>query len=162
TSGGRTLGYLRIYTFNVQDAAEFIAEVVRLIELLPPNGLILDVRGNGGGLIYAGEQLLQIFTPRRIEPERLQFINTPLTLELCQRHRTDTGLGPWVDSIKQSVTSGATYSRAFPITPEDSCNAIGQRYVGPVVLVIDALCYSTTDIFAAGFQDHGIGPILGV
>ena len=25
----------------------------------------------------------------------------------------------------------------------------------------DALCYSTTDIFAAGFQDHGIGPILG-
>jgi hypothetical protein len=42
------------------------------------------------------------------------------------------------------------------------CNSVGQRYSGPVVLITDALCYSTTDIFAAGFQDHGIGPILGV
>lgn len=30
------------------------------------------------------------------------------------------------------------------------------------MLITDALCYSTTDIFAAGFQDHDIGPILGV
>jgi len=29
------------------------------------------------------------------------------------------------------------------------------------VLITDALCYSTTDIFAAGFQDHAIGTILG-
>ena len=32
---------------------------------------------------------------------------------------------------------------------------------GPVVLVIDALCYSTTDTFAAGLQDHEIGSVLG-
>ncbi len=31
-----------------------------------------------------------------------------------------------------------------------------------MTLITDALCYSTTDIFAAGFQDHNIGPILGV
>jgi hypothetical protein len=30
-----------------------------------------------------------------------------------------------------------------------------------VVLITDALCYSATDIFAAGFQDNNIGPILG-
>lgn len=29
------------------------------------------------------------------------------------------------------------------------------------MLITDASCYSTTDIFAAGFQDHKIGPILG-
>jgi hypothetical protein len=39
---------------------------------------------------------------------------------------------------------------------------IGQRYYGPVVLITNARCYSTTDFFAAGFQDHGIGPVLGV
>src|SRR5262249_52409255 len=38
---------------------------------------------------------------------------------------------------------------------------IGQIYQGPVVLVTDAFCYSTTDIFTAGFQDHRIGTILG-
>jgi hypothetical protein len=31
-----------------------------------------------------------------------------------------------------------------------------------VVLITNALCYSATDIFAAGFQDHHIGPILGI
>jgi C-terminal processing protease CtpA/Prc len=38
---------------------------------------------------------------------------------------------------------------------------VGRKYPGKVVLVIDALCYSTTDIFTAGFQDHGIGQIVG-
>jgi C-terminal processing protease CtpA/Prc len=31
-----------------------------------------------------------------------------------------------------------------------------------VVLVTDPLCYSATDMFAAGFQDHGIGKVVGV
>ncbi len=30
------------------------------------------------------------------------------------------------------------------------------------MLVTDALSYSATDMFAAGFQDHGIGPVIGV
>ena len=62
----------------------------------------------------------------------------------------------------RSVETGAVYSRAFPITPDDFANEKGQKYHGPVVLVTDARCYSATDIFAAGFKDHGIGPILGV
>jgi hypothetical protein len=64
--------------------------------------------------------------------------------------------------MEQAVETGSIYSSAFPITPEDGANAIGQRYFGPVVLVTDARCYSATDIFAAGFQDHAIGPVLGV
>lgn len=54
------------------------------------------------------------------------------------------------------------HSAGFAITPEAGANAIGQCYHGPVVLITDARCYSATDIFAAGFQDHGIGPVLGV
>src|SRR5262249_43611450 len=79
TSSGK-FGYIRIWTFNVNDAEAFVNEFVRLAELLPQDGLIVDVRDNGGGLINAGEELLQILTPRTIEPERLQFINTTLTL----------------------------------------------------------------------------------
>ena len=41
------------------------------------------------------------------------------------------------------------------------CNAVGQRYYGPVVLITNALSYSATEFFAAGFQDHDIGTILG-
>ncbi|SOD98278.1 S41 family peptidase [Blastococcus haudaquaticus] len=161
-----TFAHLRVFTFNVPDPAAFVAEFVRLVELLPQDGLILDVRGNGGGHILASEFTLQTLTPRRITPEPVQFVCTPLNLEICRRHEdnpTDQiDLGPWFPSLDQSVETGAIYSSAFPITPEDGANRVGQRYFGPVVLVTDARCYSATDIFAAGFQDHAIGPVLGV
>ena len=163
TSG--TFGHIRIFTFNVTDPDAFVEEFVRLIGLLPQNGLIVDVRGNGGGHIYASEFTLQTLTPRRIEPEPVQFINTPLNLRIVRKHRTNPAgidLGPWFASMDQALETGAVFSSAFPITPVDGANAIGQRYIGPSVLIIDARCYSATDIFAGGFQDHGIGPVLGV
>lgn len=159
-------GYIRIHTFSVQDADSFVDEFIRLAELLPQNGLIVDVRGNGGGLIFAGEQLLQVLTPRTIEPERLQFINTALNLDIVRRHSpspfNNFSLFDWRESMEESVGTGAVYSRGYPITDIDQANGIGQRYQGPVALITDAKCYSTTDIFAAGFQDHEIGPIIGV
>jgi hypothetical protein len=155
-------GYIRIRSFHVDfsNVDGFVAEVARIAQLLPQNGLIVDVRGNGGGTIMAGERLLQLFTPRRIEPERLHFINTPLVLELS---KSEPGLETWRESIAQAVETGSTFSDGFPIFPDepDKCNRLGQQYHGPVVLIVDGLCYSTTDIFAAGWQDHGIGPILG-
>ncbi len=162
TSSG-TFGHIRIFTFNVQSPAEFVKEFVRLIRLLPQNGLVVDVRENGGGHIHAAEFTLQTLTPRRIVPEPVQFLNTPLNLRICGRHRGDPAidLGPWVASMEQAVELGTAFSSAFSITPEDGANAIGQQYFGPVVLITNARCYSATDIFAAGFQDHRIGPVLG-
>jgi C-terminal processing protease CtpA/Prc len=152
-------GYIRIRSFAVDDVDGFVAEVARIVRLLPQNGLIVDVRGNGGGTIMAGERLLQLFTPKNIEPERLHFINTPLTLELSRR----PGLEVWRESIAQAVETGSPFSDGFPIFPEEpeNCNRLGQHYHGPVVLITDGLCYSTTDIFTAGWQDHAIGPIVG-
>jgi hypothetical protein len=162
-----TFGHIRIFTFSVDDADTFVAEFVRLAEQLPQQGLIVDVRGNGGGLIYASERLLQVLTPRDVDPEPAQMTTSPLMLDLCRRHAPSPldptfDLKPWITSLRQAVTTGAQYSNAFTITARDSANAVRQRYHGPVVLVTDALCYSATDIFAAGFQDHEIGPVLGV
>jgi hypothetical protein len=153
-------GYIRIYSFMAFDANAFVAEFIRITKLLPQNGLIVDVRGNGGGNIRAGEQLLQVLTPKAIEPERFHFINTPTTLALCS---DEPSLAEWVESISLAVETGEIYSQGFPLTSVEMANSIKpeQRYPGKVVLVIDALCYSTTDIFTAGFQDHAIGKILG-
>ncbi|MFI2437238.1 S41 family peptidase [Streptomyces sp. NPDC018693] len=158
-----TFGHIRIFTFNVDNPGRFVAEFVRLIRQLPQGGLVVDVRDNGGGHIHAAEFTLQTLTPRRITPEPVQFVNTPLNLRICQRFQGGRGLdlGPWVRSMEQAVETGSVFSAAFPITPESGANAIGQQYFGPVVLITNARCYSATDIFAAGFQDHGIGPVLG-
>ena len=153
------LGYLRIRTFRVADLDVYMDEVQRILALLPENGLIIDVRGNGGGVIPAGEFLLQLFTPRTIEPSRLHFINTQMTNEVT----TKPGYMPWHASIDEAVETGTPFSDGLPLVPDyaEMCNRFGQRYHGPVALLTDALCYSTTDIFAAGFQDHEIGPVIG-
>ncbi|QNE21810.1 peptidase S41 [Kribbella qitaiheensis] len=160
-----TFGHLRIFTFSVTDPVAFRNEFVRLTSVLPQSGLIVDVRDNGGGHIFASEFTLQTMTPRHISPEPVQFISTPLNLRLCRRHKDNPAgidLGPWFDSLDLATETGATFSAAKPITPEDGANDIGQTYYGPVVLVTDARVYSATDIFAAGFADHQIGKILGV
>lgn len=159
--------YVRLYTFNVPAADGFVAEFCRLLTQLPPRGLILDVRGNGGGLIFAAEQLLQTLTPNRIEPEPAELATTSFMLRVCRAHAPSSSvpgldLSPWVPSMEQALQTGAAYSVGHPITPAAAANAIGQRYTGPVVLITDGLCYSATDMFAAGFQDHHIGPVLGV
>jgi len=151
-------GYVRIHTFYVPDDTVFVEEFIRILGLIPQSGMILDVRGNGGGNIVAGERLLQLLTPQSIDPERFYFINSALTLRLCE---ANDSLGAWRESISQAVETGAAFSHGFSLRPVDRYNDIGQSYQGPVVLVTDARCYSTTDIFSAGFQDHGIGKILG-
>ncbi|ESZ51685.1 S8 family serine peptidase [Mesorhizobium sp. M0659] len=162
--GGVTYGHIQIRTFHVEDADGFVAEFVRLLGSTPPNGLILDVRGNGGGSILAAERLLQTLTATRIEPERMQFVVTPGTLDLSRNNPVGSQipLDQWRPSLEEAVETGSLYSHAFPLTDPVSCNSIGQRYYGPVVLVVDGNCYSATDMFAAGFQDHRIGKILGV
>ncbi len=162
-----TFGYVRIFTFSVADEREIIDELARLLALLPREGLIIDIRANPGGLISGAEGLLQLLTPKTIEPQRAQFINTPLNLRICRAHgpsRTlaELDLGAWVPSMTQAARTGATYSLGYPISRPEVVNRVGQRYDGPVVLVVDALCYSAADIFAAGFQDHDIGKILGI
>jgi C-terminal processing protease CtpA/Prc len=161
TTAHGTFGHLRLYTFHMedQDYEGFLREIRRLLTLMPRDGLIIDVRGNGGGYVYAAEALLQYFTPRIVRPEPFQFVNTEATAELST---VVEWLGPWHDSIGESIETGAQYSTAIPFFSEDEVNDFGQLYHGPVVLVTDALCYSATDIFAAGFQDNEIGPVLGV
>jgi len=157
---GREFGYIRLFSFEVEKSNDFVTEFKRVITSpgFPQQGLIIDVRGNGGGRIRAGERLLQLFTARRIKPELFEFINSPVNLEICRR---DPVYQPWADSIAEAVVTGAKYSLGFPITSEEECNNIGQVYYGPVILITDALSYSTTDMFAAGFQDNEIGEVLG-
>lgn len=160
---GREFGYIRLFSFDVDDPDEFVKDFAQVIKSdgFPQEGLIIDVRGNGGGKIRAGERLLQLFTPRRIKPELFEFLNTPLNLEICRLAPKSWQLDQWAESISESVVTGATYSSGFPLNSEESCNDIGQTYYGPVVLITDALSYSTTDMFAAGFQDNEIGEVLG-
>ena len=62
-----------------------------------------------------------------------------------------------------AVATGDVYSqRRAAHAARRGCNDIGQVYGGPVVAVVDANTYSAGDLFAAGFVDNGIGPLVTV
>lgn len=166
-------GYIRIFSFERKDSTsddrfvkEFRAKVDRFAG--KTKGLIVDVRDNGGGSTRAGERIVQWVAPSpgTIEPARLYFVATPATLEFCQLGAPVDGLGPkglapWVPSIKQALQDGATFSEGFEYTARDRMHEPGRViFPSPVIVITNALTYSSAEFFAAGFQDHG-GMILG-
>ena len=72
------IGYILIKSFygdkpegitDEQWIDALVEEFRRLIMTLPKKGLIIDVRGNGGGYIPFAERILQFLTPQEITPE---------------------------------------------------------------------------------------------
>lgn len=160
--GRRTVGHLRIWSFLHGDHQAMVDEVARLLrgfETAGCTGVLVDIRGNPGGVIPSAERLLQLFTPARIEPGRFAFTPTPLTAEFC---RIDPSLRQWAPSILAAAGSGEVYSQAYPITdPDTEANGDGRHTSLPAVLIVDPLCYSSADLFAAGWVDNEVGPIVG-
>jgi Peptidase family S41 len=160
-AGDEEFGYLRIFAFDILPGP-FIAELVRLIPRLPDRGLVIDIRSNPGGYIWAAERALQLFTPAHIEPTRFSVLATPFARRIATIGLLAQDLGPWKPSLDATVRNGELYAQTIPITDPAACNDLGQQYGGPVVLVGDSTTYSSGDLFSAGFVDNGIGPFTCV
>jgi C-terminal processing protease CtpA/Prc len=157
--GGRTYGHLRVYNFGVRDDQAFIDHVVSLIAGMPDTGLIIDLRANPGGNVWAAEGLLQLFSPQPIEPTLFTLVATDLTRAMAQAPQ-NRHLDPWTASLRAAVSSGASHAEPVALTPAARCNNRGQVYGGPVVAIVDANTYSAGDLFAAGFVDNRIGYLV--
>jgi len=159
---GSKYGYLRLWSFDLVDDDGFIEHVTAELEKLPRRGLIIDLRSNPGGLVWAAERLLQLFTPHPIEPTRFSILATDVSRTMVGAPQNELNLAPWRSSLEAAVISGEQHSRGVPLTPLERCNDFGQRYPGPVVAIVDANTYSAGDLFAAGFVDNKIGSLISV
>jgi hypothetical protein len=143
---------IRITSF-VEAPEPFLRTFLKALESVPQDGVIIDLMGCEEGIIQTAEKLLQLFTSRRIEPEPFRFRMTDAIRNIADRLPPE-----WRDAIRGA--RGA-YSRPQTITSLDQANHIGRRYDGPLVVLVDALTYSSAEMFAAGVQDHGIGKVIG-
>lgn len=153
-------GYMRIWSFDVDDDQAFLDATITLLQGLPDRGLILDLRDNPGGFIWAAERLLQLFTPHPVTPTKFALRATRLTAAMAAAAFNQAELAPWAESLFSAEQTGEPYSSHLPITSEEQCNDLGQHYGGPVVVVVDANTYSSGDLFAAGILDNRIGPVV--
>jgi hypothetical protein len=174
TTPDGVFGYIRIFSFDkdLLGDTKFIQTFRQHVTGLArgTRGLIIDVRDNGGGSIRAGERILQSFTRMRpIQPSKFYFVATETTKKFCNLGESvkelgpdSDGLQPYVASIEQALLNHEPFSIARPYANAALCNSDPQPiFSGPVVIVTNALTYSSAEMFAAGFQDHG-GMILGV
>jgi C-terminal processing protease CtpA/Prc len=162
TTASGTFGYLRLWTFDVEHGRAYVDEVIRVLGQLPDTGLILDLRGNPGGVIDTAEQLLQLFTPNRVVPIGFGCRATRAMAAITDADGNGADLADWAASTRASVELGEEFSQHLPVSDPDDCNQIGRRYNGPVVAVVDANTFSSGDLFAAGIADHDIGTIVSV
>lgn len=169
-------GYIHIKAFTDGSSApgsteRIVAEFQRIVTIMDrvaPDGLIIDVQGNPGGNVEAAECMLQMLTAQPIEPARFHLANTESVLDILKGLKTAgpetrAELSAWADDAAlEPHPHGPALTSGQPLTDPEDANEIGQIYHGRgVALLIDSLTYSAADIFAAGFQDHEIGIVLG-
>ncbi|MDE6121577.1 MAG: PDZ domain-containing protein, partial [Muribaculaceae bacterium] len=61
------IGYISLTTFNESSARQVRSAVAEMVEKPGLKGIILDLRGNGGGLLESAVQLVGNFVPRGTE-----------------------------------------------------------------------------------------------
>ncbi|BEP57108.1 hypothetical protein GmRootV35_13340 [Variovorax sp. V35] len=158
TTSGGIFAYVRFWSFGASDADALVNALAPVLATLPQNGLIFDIRHNTGGYIAAGERVLQLFSAQPIVPARFQFRVTDLTRAMVDA--SDMFIR-WRPSFVEAYRTGEAYTRGIPIEGEDAdYNKVGRKYAGPVILISDALAFSTADMFAAGFIDNEIGKVI--
>ena len=103
--------------------------------------------------------MVQLFKEDQIDTSLLTLRNTASIKTLV--NNLDF-LAFWKKSVNLVLETGQEYSQGFSLTDINTVVTTNYRYKGKVVVIIDALCYSTTDFFAAAMQDNGVAKIIGV
>jgi hypothetical protein len=96
---------------------DLVSALAAVLNTLPQAGLIIDIRGNTGGYIAAGERLLQLFSARKIVPARFQFRVTDATRAMVQ---ASDDFAEWRSSFIEAFNTGEEYTRGIPIEGDDS------------------------------------------
>lgn len=155
--------YLRLDSFSpeVLTAMDTIYLVKHLLEneLANTDGLILDLRDNGGGTIAFAEALVQLFTPVAIQPQGFRLKNSQVIRDLFAHNQALNSDFRMALDIAQTI--GAPYTQALPLTGDVTANSIGQAYFKPMAVLNNSSCYSSCDLMSASLQDHGVAVIYG-
>jgi hypothetical protein len=161
------LGYLRVEDMRGDD--EFLASLdVAMQSFRDTKGIVIDVRGNGGGTRDALRRLAPYFMPANGAPVVGNVAAALLRRGEIPGHDllADRGLFPldwpdWTDAQRTAIT---TFLRGFEpswrlpagkfspwhvLVLDRADNPKAFAYAGKVVVLIDRGCFSATDVFAA-------------
>ncbi|NNG01062.1 MAG: hypothetical protein HKM93_16855 [Desulfobacteraceae bacterium] len=156
-------GYINLtsFYFNVNRTVNEIRRLL-LEELSDTDGLIFDVRNNGGGYINLADRLPQLFMPEEAQVLKSRFLNTDLNRKIMN----ESILSIWeLPEFRQVINDVAGTSRIYSdgaaFTYDSEANFLGQIYYKPVAVLANARSYSATDMFTCSIQDNNAAVIYG-
>lgn len=126
------------------------------IRSVEPQGLIIDLRRNGGGNPSLGEDLLSFLTDK---PHRLFASHELRASPECRAYFTNLygrNSGPARDIA--GLSDGETQHKDVPVTTP-SQNPL--RYSGPVAVLIGPGTFSAADMLASSISDFGLATLIG-
>lgn len=155
-------GYIKLESFvpeklSIDESVNLVKKIVQT-EFHNTTGMIIDVRDNGGGKIRLGEKMVQLFTPKKIQPLNFLLKASSANLHYLENTPYESSYTP---VLKEALAAGAEYTKAIPLNEEAGLNNLGQIYDMPVAIFTNANCYSTCDMMSASMQDHGVATIFG-
>jgi C-terminal processing protease CtpA/Prc len=155
-----SFGYIEIPTFDTE-LPDYWVERFKIIvrdELKDTDGLILDIRFNGGGNSSLAEKMIQLFTPKYIKPQLETLKATAPNLHFLQASNPKD---PFTLATIEAQKNGQMFTKPLPMNNEAQMNAIGQFYFKPIAVFTDGYCYSSCDMLSAHMQDFGAATIFG-
>jgi C-terminal processing protease CtpA/Prc len=134
-------GYLKYTTFAFGRLDETIRPFDQALEsLMDAPGLIIDLRGNGGGYVDAVEKVAGRFMAERTS---MGFFN--------RRYPGQEA----IVAVYDDWSGGYTDKPRLVAAPRTD------TYTGPVVILVDRTCFSACEMFTAGLQAAGRALVIG-
>lgn len=173
TKVGR-VGHVRIKSFDSFDIRGTVAELRRVLRQMPRRGLVVDIRGNGGGREEMVKAVVEMVHGVSIRRQILSVRSTGLVSELVgkaqgkgvgragARARARAGFFRWfAEAVGSAERVGEEFSGPVEAPYESAYGEMRRAYFGAVVTVVDGRTYSAGDIYAKLMVDEGLSVVVG-
>lgn len=169
--GTKLVAYLRLYSFNVwSDAIEELAETLKYLKFYGIDSLVIDTIDNGGGSLYRGMQIAQLFSHQKIIAPSIAIGTSDSWLDEFE-YLVENGDSDIERNIHQQIFEQILNSKQDGRKISDPVNvhSLYPYQILPtkhsqefkIALLVNEMCASMCDIFAATMQDNKLATIIG-
>lgn len=169
------VGYILIDTFSPQQEestviSEFKA-TLKAMQSLGVERLILDTINNGGGSLVLGMKMAQALSSTRIEMPKMQFRLSDSWLDQFESESMNASNDSEREISRRTLEDFESQRRAgLRLSAPLSAEVLAPFSISPntavedgfkIVLLVNEMCASMCDIFAAMLQDNGMATVIG-